>query len=254
MVHLTINYNSKDINSFNKEVEANKFIIVAVHMDGCGHCIDLYQNIWSKIKKMNVTSAWVDMSVQKKLNVLNKLNIEGFPHIVGIKNKKLINYNGERDLDSIVSWIESNNSQKAGGRKDGQGNRITKNTKKKDNRGRTLGTAKGTRVKIQNIQKSNNKKPNTKRKNKKGGHMEMIMIPLLSAAGYANYKYGINSKKTRKRNNKKRKLSRKRTKKGGDKLCGPGRIMHHGKCESEKAIKMKQLRQAIPQQDPYSNF
>lgn len=209
MVHLTINDNSKDINTFNKEVETNKFIIIAVHMDGCGHCTDLYQNIWSKIKKMNVTSAWVDMYVQKKLNVLNKLDIGGFPHIVGIKNKKLINYNGERDLDSIVSWINSNNSQKGGGRKDGKGNRTTKKTKKKDKQGRTLGSSKGTRIKIKNIQKSN------KRKDKKGGHMEMIMIPLISAAGYANYKYGIHSKRRSKkiRKNKKRKSTRKRVKK-----------------------------------------
>ena len=42
-------------------------------------------------------------------------------------------------------------------------------------------------------------------------------------------------------------------KKGGDKLCGPKLVFHHGKCESESAVKLKSLRDSIPQQDPYGD-
>lgn len=48
-------------------------------------------------------------------------------------------------------------------------------------------------------------------------------------------------KRRRKKGTKKRAL-----RKGGDRLCGNGRVMHNGKCESEKALKMKALRAAIP--------
>ena len=48
-------------------------------------------------------------------------------------------------------------------------------------------------------------------------------------------------KRRRKKGTEKRAL-----RKGGDRLCGNGRVMHNGKCESEKALKMKALRAAIP--------
>ena len=54
--------------------------------------------------------------------------------------------------------------KKGGGRKDEYGKRTTKNTKKKDNQGRNLGSSKGTRVKLANIQKATHKKENNKNK------------------------------------------------------------------------------------------
>ena len=54
--------------------------------------------------------------------------------------------------------------KKGGGRKDEYGKRTTKNTKKKDKQGRNLGSSKGTRVKLANIQKATHKKENNKNK------------------------------------------------------------------------------------------
>ena len=64
--------------------------------------------------------------------------------------------------------------------------------------------------------------------------------------------------KVRRKTNKKNKTVMKnksksaKKKKGGDKLCGPKLVFHHGKCESESALKLKSLRDSIPQQDPYA--
>lgn len=78
----------------------------------------------------------------------------------------------------------------------------------------------------------------------------------------------MGGKKTRKRKGKKSKKSyrkkstakktlKRRKKKAGDKLCGPKRVMHHGKCESESVLKMKKMREGLAGQmasDPYSGY
>ena len=60
---------------------------------------------------------------------------------------------------------------KGGGKKDGQGQRRTKNTKKKEKQERQLGSSKGTRQKVQNIERPQMKKtesPKSKKKTPKG--------------------------------------------------------------------------------------
>lgn len=56
---------------------------------------------------------------------------------------------------------------KGGGKKDGQGQRRTKNTKKKEKQERQLGSSKGTRQKVQNIERSQMKKTESPKSNKK---------------------------------------------------------------------------------------
>tara|TARA_B100000123_G_scaffold74580_1_gene53587 strand:+ start:5413 stop:5667 length:255 start_codon:yes stop_codon:yes gene_type:complete len=62
-------------------------------------------------------------------------------------------------------------------------------------------------------------------------------------------------RKTNKKNRTvmKNKSKNAKKKKGGDKLCGPKLVFHHGKCESESALKLKSLRDSIPQPDPYGD-
>lgn len=56
---------------------------------------------------------------------------------------------------------------RGGGKKDGQGQRRTKNTKKKEKQERQLGSSKGTRQKVQNIERSQMKKTQSPKSNKK---------------------------------------------------------------------------------------
>jgi hypothetical protein len=68
---------------------------------------------------------------------------------------------------------------------------------------------------------------------------------------------GKKSKKSYRKKSTAKKTLKRRKKKAGDKLCGPKRVMHHGKCESESVLKMKKMREGLPGQmasDPYSGY
>ena len=68
---------------------------------------------------------------------------------------------------------------------------------------------------------------------------------------------GKKSKKSYKKKSTAKKTLKRRKKKAGDKLCGPKRVMHHGKCESESVLKMKKMREGLAGQmasDPYSGY
>ena len=68
---------------------------------------------------------------------------------------------------------------------------------------------------------------------------------------------GKKSKKSSKKKSTAKKTLKRRKKKAGDKLCGPKRVMHHGKCESESVLKMKKMREGLAGQmasDPYSGY
>lgn len=68
---------------------------------------------------------------------------------------------------------------------------------------------------------------------------------------------GKKSKKSYRKKSTAKKTLKRRKKKAGDKLCGPKRVMHHGKCESESVLKMKKMREGLAGQmasDPYSGY
>lgn len=83
---------------------------------------------------------------------------------------------------------------KFGGKKNDEGGRTTKNTKKKENKGRDLHSQKGTREKIKNIEKSNERKKceseknkKTGKKNKKGG--QYVYFPEKNVIQFLPYSY-----------------------------------------------------------------
>ena len=83
---------------------------------------------------------------------------------------------------------------KFGGRKNEEGGRTTKNTKKKEKQGRDLHSKKGSRKKIENIERSqkrvsdnNQHKKNNKGKNKKGG--QYVYFPERNIIQFLPYSY-----------------------------------------------------------------
>ena len=135
-------------------------------MPGCGWCGKL-KDQWKLIQKEkieNVLLARVHMDALQSLDLVKENMIDGYPFVVGYKNKKKISFDKERSKEEIVNWIRENNSQNAGG----------------------------------------------KRK-RKGGHMEMILLPALGAAGYLNYR----QRKNRKTKRKSRKIKKSKNKKKG---------------------------------------
>ena len=164
-----------EIDDFNIKIKNhNDFIVVAVHMPGCGWCEKL-KNEWKQLKNEkleNVMLAWVHMDALPSLELVNELMIDGYPFIVGYKNQKKIPFNkDQRSKKEILNWINENNSQNGGKR---------------------------------------SRKISRKRK---GGHMEMIILPALGAAGYLNYRQSKNLKNKRKSKRKTRKNKKTRSKK-----------------------------------------
>jgi thiol-disulfide isomerase/thioredoxin len=77
--------------------------------DWCGHCKNFLPT-WEKISKntdLNVSFKIFDSD--KNQREINEYNVSGFPTIMFKVNDKLIEYNGDRDENSIKEFISSYN-------------------------------------------------------------------------------------------------------------------------------------------------
>ena len=91
------------------------------HMNGCGHCHHLFP-IWNKAKKIiqrtnkYVVFVEVESNDIKHLdkcvqNILQTSKIMGFPDLRIIKkNGETSTFNGDRTVEGLVDWINSNTS------------------------------------------------------------------------------------------------------------------------------------------------
>jgi thiol-disulfide isomerase/thioredoxin len=78
--------------------------------DWCGHCKHFLPT-WEKISKntdLNVSFKIFDSDKNRK--EIDEYNISGFPTIMYKVNNKLIEYNGDRDENSIKEFILSYNN------------------------------------------------------------------------------------------------------------------------------------------------
>ena len=124
------------------------------------------------------------------------------------------------------------------------------------------------KVMIEGIKKATNRVRDLKRQGKLADMNPELRNAIRELCAEAAPFKMMGGKKTRKRKGKKSKKSyrkkstakktlKRRKKKAGDKLCGPKRVMHHGKCESESVLKMKKMREGLAGQmasDPYSGY
>ena len=78
----------------------------------CGHC-KTFLPTWEKISKdsnLNVNFKTFDSEQDKK--IIEQYNIQGFPTIMYKVDNTLIEYNGNRDANSIKEFILSYNKNK----------------------------------------------------------------------------------------------------------------------------------------------
>lgn len=167
-IELGSDASSDDISAFNTATKSNNFIILAVHMPGCGHCASLKLE-WDKLvssddsRLQDVTAAWVDMSNINNVDILKTQQIDGFPFIVGIKNGKMVDFDTNRTESDMIEWIEKNNSNMKGGSK------------------RRRGSSK----------------------RRRGGNMNSMVLPAVAVAGYLYYKNRKSKKRSRKNTSRK---------------------------------------------------
>jgi hypothetical protein len=93
----------------------NKIIFVGAFSKNCHHCINMKQE-WIQFKKMARSSSSylggaileIDTSVLSSIkNPLLTNNVNGFPSLFIIKNKKIIQYNNERTAVEFMKFFKS---------------------------------------------------------------------------------------------------------------------------------------------------
>lgn len=82
---------------------------VLVHMNGCGHCKTLMPE-WKSAAKANntgISMRAVEMNEGDGPELCKKHNITGFPTMILLENgKKIADYNGERNKDGLLKFLQ----------------------------------------------------------------------------------------------------------------------------------------------------
>lgn len=97
--------------------------IILYYADWCGHC-KAFKPEWEKLKKKlqntNIKVEEYEESVDG--DKMNEDEIQGFPTIRIIKDKKTSDYNGKRDSESIYHFLTKGGSTNKISEKEGQFN------------------------------------------------------------------------------------------------------------------------------------
>jgi thiol-disulfide isomerase/thioredoxin len=118
MIFLHINSKSNNASLFNQYIEEGKQIFVIFYMEGCGPC-NMTRPEWKKIENIlsstdtnnNIVVVDIDQEVLEELKYLQSKPI-GFPTMryIANKGKTSEDYNGERNIDAFMKWIQSKSS------------------------------------------------------------------------------------------------------------------------------------------------
>lgn len=112
----------KTFDEFNKNVLRNQQnFVLLVHATWCGHCLRLMP-IWKDCtknhSKLNIVN--IDSEVYNHLQKNNKShiftrfldeNVQGFPTLLKIENKRIIPFEGDRDKTSIKKFLKNKSLQ-----------------------------------------------------------------------------------------------------------------------------------------------
>ena len=112
-LHINNNSNSKDINKY---INNGKDVFLLIYMEGCGPCNQVRPE-WKKIENIfhnknnqkynNVVIADIESELLDNIKLMKQPL--GFPTMKYISNKGKHeeNYEGERDVNSFIKWIDT---------------------------------------------------------------------------------------------------------------------------------------------------
>merc|ERR1719234_2552745 len=90
-------------------LDTNKDVLVEFYAPWCGHCKQL-EPTWDKLgEKYSDSDSVVIAKMDSTANELEDVKVQGFPTIKLFKkgDNSVIDYNGERTLDGLVKFIDS---------------------------------------------------------------------------------------------------------------------------------------------------
>ncbi|CEF66669.1 Protein disulfide-isomerase A4 [Strongyloides ratti] len=90
--------------NFDDFLEENPIVMVKFYAPWCGHCKKLAPDYATASRHIKFPLAKVDATIEKALG--EKYNVQGYPTIKLFKNGEVLDYNGARDVASIVDWAE----------------------------------------------------------------------------------------------------------------------------------------------------
>jgi thiol-disulfide isomerase/thioredoxin len=112
---------NKDVDLFNRLLnDKTKQVLYVVHRPGCPAC-DAFIPKWNafnenmKSKGENIVLAKINVNLLGVMDLKDKHNIRGVPHIMLQKDDKLKEYDGTRDPEDLEKWLFQSLSAKSGG-------------------------------------------------------------------------------------------------------------------------------------------
>lgn len=95
--------------NFERAIENNPYLLVEFYAPWCGHCKALepeYAKAAGILKKkgLPIRLGKVDATAESSLG--EKFDVKGYPTLKFFRNKSPINYDGGRQADQIVAWLE----------------------------------------------------------------------------------------------------------------------------------------------------
>ena len=81
--------------------------LVLYKTDRCGHCVN-FTPTWEKLKQQGLNTQFETVDCDKQKGECWKNKVDGTPTIILHKNGKQLTYEGDRSLQSLISFVKAN--------------------------------------------------------------------------------------------------------------------------------------------------
>jgi thiol-disulfide isomerase/thioredoxin len=106
-----LKYKTKYLNlkkSISLKGGSNKSELYLIKADWCGHC-KMFKPTWAELQNKVKSVDYVTLDADKDKTEIEKYGIQGYPTILLKSKQQVIEYNGSRDYNSLVDFIQQYN-------------------------------------------------------------------------------------------------------------------------------------------------
>merc|ERR1711991_992948 len=97
-----------DESNFEETIKNNDYVLAMFYAPWCGHCKSLKPHFAAAATqtKGKFVLAKIDCTLESAKNLCQQHEVRGYPTVKFFKNGNAIDYNGPRDTEGIISWLE----------------------------------------------------------------------------------------------------------------------------------------------------